>query len=170
MVNLRPLAGAILTSALLIGYTAATPAAASTTETVTVSVTEAAARPSNGKILYSRYSRGQGTLKVKNGNRTDAVITLVRGRSKALSVYVRARSTATVRVVRDGTYTIFYTSGYRFSTSTGRFTRNPSYQRFDDRLRFVTTSTSSTIWTLTLTPTRGGNARTRGVSPGDFPA
>ncbi|MEV4377131.1 hypothetical protein [Streptosporangium sp. NPDC049644] len=169
MVKLRPLAGAILASALLTGSIAATPAAASTAETVTISAA-AAARPGNGKILYSRYSRGQGTLKVKNGNRTDAVITLVRGRSKALSVYVRARSTATVRVVRDGTYTIFYTSGHRFSTSSGRFTRNPAYRRFDKRLRFVTTSTSSTIWTLTLTPTRGGNAPTRGVSPSDFPA
>ncbi|WP_157594454.1 hypothetical protein [Streptosporangium amethystogenes] len=170
MVKLRPLAGVILTSVLLTGSIAVTPAAASTAETVTVSITEAAARPSNGKILYSRYSRGQGTLKIKNGNRTDTVVTLVRGRSKALSVYVRARSTATVRVVKDGTYTIFYTSGYRFSTSRGRFTRDPSYRRFDKRLRFVTTSTSTTIWTLTLTPIRGGNARTRGVSPGDFPA
>jgi len=169
MVYLRHLVGAALASVLLAGSVAA-PAAASTRETVAVSSTEAAARPGNGKILYHRISGGQGRLKVKNGTSRDAVVTLVRGRSKAISVYIRARSTASVRDVRDGTYTIFFTSGHRFSTSRGRFTSAPSYQRFTSKLRFNTTSTSSTIWTLTLNPVVGGNARTTGVNPNDFPA
>ncbi|WP_440088742.1 hypothetical protein [Streptosporangium sp. LJ11] len=169
MIRLRHLAGATLASVLLAGSVAA-PAAASARETVAVSSTEAAARPGNGKILYDRISGGRGTLKVKNGTGRDAVVTLVRGRSKAISIYVRARSTASVRDVRDGTYTIFFTSGHRFSTSRGRFTGSPSYQRFTSKLRFTTTSSSSTIWTLTLNPVRGGNARTTGVNPNDFPA
>src|SRR5688500_2840693 len=152
MVSLRPLAGVVLASALLTGFTAA-PASAATSTTATVSWSEtagtaatAAARPRNGRILYDRISGGQGTLKVKNGTSRDAVVTLVRGKSKAISVYVRARSTAKVNDVRDGTYRIFFTSGYRFSVSKGRFARGASYQRFDDRLRFTTTSSSATIW------------------------
>ncbi|GGL06193.1 hypothetical protein [Planomonospora parontospora] len=176
MVSLRPLAGVVLASALLTGFTAAPASAAPSTATATVSWSEAAgtataaARPRNGRILYDRISGGQGTLKVKNGTSRDAVVTLVRGRSKAISVYVRARSTAKVNDVRDGTYRIFFTSGYRFSVSKGRFARGASYQKFNDRLRFTTTSTSATIWTLTLNPVRGGNARTSGVNPKDFPA
>ncbi|WP_329079963.1 MULTISPECIES: hypothetical protein [unclassified Streptosporangium] len=169
MIHLRPLAGVILASVLLTGSLAA-PASASTRETVAVSSTEAAARPGNGKILYDRISGGRGKLKVKNGTSRDAVVTLVRGRSKAISIYVRARSTASVTDVRDGTYTIFFTSGHNFNVSRGRFTRTPSYQRFDRRLRFTSTSTSWSIATLTLNPVRGGNARTTGVNPNDFPA
>ncbi|GII03162.1 hypothetical protein [Planobispora takensis] len=172
MISLRPLAGAItasaLASALLVGPAVA-PAAASTQETA-VSWADAAARPGNGRILYDRISGGRGVLKIKNGNRTDAVITLVRGRTKAISIYVRARSTAKINDVRDGTYRIYFTSGYRFSVSKGRFTKSAVYQRFDDKLRFTTTSTSATIWTLTLNRVVGGNARTSGVNPKDFPA
>ncbi|GAA2883595.1 hypothetical protein GCM10010517_46840 [Streptosporangium fragile] len=169
MISLRPLAGAILTSALLTGA-AAVPAAAATQDTVAVSSAETAARPGNGKILYARISGGQGTLKIKNGTAKDAVVTLVRGRAKAISIYVRARSKTAINDVRDGTYRIYFTTGHRFSVSKGRFTSNASYQRFDDRLRFTTTATTSTIWSLTLNPVKGGNARTSGVDPNDFPA
>ncbi|MFF5207943.1 hypothetical protein [Streptosporangium sp. NPDC000396] len=169
MILLRPLAGAILASVLLTGY-AAGPAAASAPDSVAAAPAEAAARPGNGTILYDGISGGQGTLKIKNGTRQDAVVTLVRGRSKAISLYVRAKSSASVNAVADGTYRIYFTTGYKFSTSKGRFTQNAVYQRFDDRLRFTTTSTNSTIWTLTLNPVIGGNARTSSVDPKDFPS
>ncbi|MFC4057749.1 hypothetical protein ACFOWE_05560 [Planomonospora corallina] len=176
MFSLRPFAGVALASALLTGFTAApasaaTPAAATVTKVEAAGTVEtAAARPRNGRILYARLLGGHGTLSVKNGGRTDAVVTLVRGKKKAVSVYVRARSTAKVTGVRDGTYKVYFTSGYRFSVSKGRFGRNAVYQRFDNQLRFTTTSTSSTIWKLTITPVKGGNARARGVNPNDFPA
>ncbi|GAA3683263.1 hypothetical protein GCM10022224_054750 [Nonomuraea antimicrobica] len=130
----------------------------------------AAARPSNGKILYDRISGGEGVLKIKNGTTKDGVVALVRGSSKAISIYVRAKSTASIKDVKDGTYRIYFTTGYRFNTSKGRFARSAAYQRFDDRLKFVTTSRSSTIWTLTLKAVKGGNARTRHINPKDFPA
>ncbi|WP_066374969.1 hypothetical protein [Herbidospora mongoliensis] len=168
MFSLRPLAGAILTSVLLTGYAAA-PAAASVQESA-VSQTSSAARPGNGKILYDRISGGEGILKIKNGTGKDGVVTLVRGKSKAFSLYVRARSTASFKRVDDGTYTVYFTTGYRFSTSKRKFTKSAVYQRFNDRLKFKTTSTQSTGWTLTLNPVKGGNARTSGVNPKDFPA
>ncbi|MFB4280496.1 MULTISPECIES: hypothetical protein [unclassified Nonomuraea] len=172
----RPLAGTSVVAAVALagGLLAASPAAAATGERAVTSVTftaeSAAARPGNGRILYDRISGGLGTLKIKNGTSKDGVVALVRGRTKAISIYVRAKSTASIKDVRDGTYRIYFTTGYRFSTSKGRFTRAAAYQRFNDRLKFVTTSRSTTIWTLTLNPVRGGNAKTSSVNPSDFPA
>ncbi|WP_156046146.1 hypothetical protein [Herbidospora cretacea] len=169
MHSLRPLAGAVLTAVLLTGYAAA-PATASVQESAAVSLTSAAARPGNGKVLYDRISGGEGVLKIKNGTAKDGVVTLVKGKKKAFSLYVRAKSTASFKQVDDGTYTVYFTTGYRFSSSKRKFTKSASYQRFNDRLKFTTTATQSTIWTLTLNPVKGGNARTSGVNPKDFPA
>jgi hypothetical protein len=162
------LAGGLLTSSPA-GAATATSERAVTSVTLTAE-TAAAARPRNGRILYDRISGGQGHLKIKNGTSQDGVVALVRGGKKAISIYVRAKSSATIRDVRDGTYRIFFTTGSRFSVSKGRFARNAAYQRFDDRLRFRTTSRSATIWTLTLNPVKGGKARTTSVNPKDFPA
>ncbi|MEV4392717.1 hypothetical protein [Nonomuraea sp. NPDC049607] len=162
------LTGTLLTTTPA-GATAAGLQTASAARTTSAVQAAAASRPANGRIIYDRLSGGRGTLKIKNGTSKDGVVTIVKGRTKAVSIYVRARSTARIRDVRDGTYRIYFTTGYRFSTSKGRFTRAASYQKFNDRLRFRTTSTQYTIWTLTLNPIRGGNARTSPVNPKDFP-
>ncbi|MFD1931351.1 MULTISPECIES: hypothetical protein [Nonomuraea] len=168
MNSLRALAGALLASTLLLG---AAPAQAASASAVSASEdSAAAARPGNGRVLYAGLSGGEGHLKVKNGTTRDAVVTLVKGKKKALSFYIRAKSTATLKDIQDGTYRVFYTSGYRFSTSKGRFTRYAVYRRFDDTLRYTTSSTSATIWTLTLKPAIGGNATTSGVDPKNFPS
>ncbi|MGW4799700.1 hypothetical protein ACWEPC_45520 [Nonomuraea sp. NPDC004297] len=169
--------GVVAAVALAGGLLSAPPAVASATTAaaVTTSVTltadaSALARPRNGTILYDRISGGQGRLKIKNGTARDGVVALVRGKTKAISIYVRAKSTATITDVRDGTYRIYFTTGTRFSSSKGRFTRNPVYQRFNEKLKFRTTATTLPGWSLTLHTVRGGNARTTGVSPKDFPA
>ncbi|GAA3545762.1 hypothetical protein GCM10022419_027510 [Nonomuraea rosea] len=162
------LAGGLLTSSPA-GATAVTGERAVAAVTLTADPA-AAARPRNGRILYHRLGGGAGSLKIKNGSSRDGVVTLVKGKTKAVSIYVRARSTASIRDVRDGTYRIYFTTGYRFSTSKHRFTRAAIYQRFNDKLRFSTTATRRTIWTLTLNPVKGGNARTSSVNPKDFPA
>ncbi|MFI7706385.1 hypothetical protein [Nonomuraea sp. NPDC049480] len=167
LVRTSAVAAVALTGSLLTASPAvATVSAASQTAEQAV----AFARPSNGKILYDRYSGGRGVLKIKNGTSKDGVVTLVKGKTKAISLYVRAKSTASVKDVRDGTYRIYFTTGYRFSTSKGRFTKSAVYQRFDDRLRYRTTATSYSIWTLTLHTVRGGKARTSAIDPKDFPA
>ncbi|MEU4232651.1 hypothetical protein AB0F17_50865 [Nonomuraea sp. NPDC026600] len=165
-------AGVVAAVALAGGLLGAAPAAAVAGERTVVSVvqTAAVARPSNGKILYHGLGGGLGTLKIKNGTSRDGVVTLVKGKTKAVSIYVRARSTASVKDVRDGTYRVYFTTGSRFSTSKGRFSRSAVYQRFNDRLKFTTTATSARVWTLTLNPVRGGNARTSSINPKDFPA
>ncbi len=132
------------------------------------SAASATSRPPNGTILYSGIRGGMGRLTIKNGPRHDGVVTLMRGRSKAISVYVRARSSATVRNIKPGTYTIYYTTGSLFSVSRGRFTRGATYWRFNNRLRFASPP-YYTFWTVTLYAVPGGNASTTQISPGSYP-
>ena len=98
------------------------------------------------------------------------MVVLVRGRSKAIGVYVRARATTTAGDIKDGTYTIYFTTGSRFSACTGRFTRGATYWRFNNRLGFITTPQSYTVWTVTLYAVSNGNAPTTQINPQDFPA
>jgi hypothetical protein len=97
------------------------------------------------------------------------VVVLVRGRTKAFGVYIRARSKTTVGNVRPGTYTIFFTDGSRFSVCQGRFTSGASYYRFNVRATFVAPPRYTTA-TLTIYAVSGGNAPTTQINPGDFPA
>ena len=139
----------------------------------TASTASATSRPPNGTILYSGISGGLGVLKIDNSRNVsqDAVVALVLGGSKAISVYVRAGSWATVGNIKDGTYTIYCTTGSppSFSVSEGRFTSGAAYWRFNDTLLFVAPPDYD-IWTLTLYPVSDGNAPTTPISPGDFPA
>ncbi|MFF4776896.1 hypothetical protein ACFY05_28935 [Microtetraspora fusca] len=130
-------------------------------------------RLGNGTILASGIRGGRGTLTVKNGSSGDSVVTLVLGKKKAVSVYVRKRSTAKVTNIKDGKYRVYYTSGSDYDRAVRGFTHNCAFQKFDDSLSFKTTYTATQIrwsnWTLTLNKVIGGNAPTSDVSPDDFP-
>ena len=156
-------AAVVLASALAVpGLSAAATAAAATTC--------ATSRPHSGTILYSGISGGQGQLTIKNRPDQDGVVVLVQGRHRAIGVYVRAHARTTVGNIKDGTYTIYFTSGSGFSACQGRFTRAASYWRFDNHLRFVTTAQTFTVYTVTLYTVSGGNAPTTQINPSDFPA
>jgi hypothetical protein len=148
---------------------ASAPPSAVTLVSAAASTASATSRPANGTILYSKIRGGLGSLTIKNGPSQDGVVTLVQVRSKAISVYVRAHLSTTVRNIRDGTYTIYYTAGSLFSVAKGRFTRGATYWRFDNRLRFASPP-HYTVATLTLYALRGGNAPTTQIPPGDYPA
>jgi len=129
----------------------------------------ATSRPHSGTILYAGISGGQGRLTIENGLSQDGVVALVLGRSRAISVYVRDKAKTTVDNVKDGTYTIYFTTGSGFSVCQGRFTRDAAYFRFDNRVHFVAPP-YYTIATLTLQAVNGGNAPTTQINPSDFPA
>jgi hypothetical protein len=114
---------------------------------------------------------GQGQLKIENGGSSDAVINLVLGSAKTptVSVYVRAKGKHTVSSIKDGTYRIYMTGGKDWDGRAKAFSRNCNFQRFEDTFKFTTTSSQYTIWTITLTPVAGGNARTSEVDPNSFP-
>jgi hypothetical protein len=129
----------------------------------------ATSRPRSGRILYAGIKGGMGRLTIKNHLSHDSVIVLVRGRSKAIGVYVRAHTNATVRNIKSGTYTIYFTTGSRFRACTGRFTRGASYNRVKQHLPFAFPP-HFTVATLILFASSGGNAPTTPISPPSFPA
>ncbi|MFE3451911.1 hypothetical protein ACFXJ8_23620 [Nonomuraea sp. NPDC059194] len=129
-------------------------------------------RPANGRFLRSERLNGRSSLLIDNGGSRDAVVTVLRGKGKAFSVFVRRKSTFKVTGVRDGTYEIFFTHGADWD---GRaFTRSCSFERFEKPVRFRTTYTATQIkwhdWRVTLHSVTGGNAPTTDVDPGSFPS
>ncbi|GIH23792.1 hypothetical protein Aph01nite_21020 [Acrocarpospora phusangensis] len=130
-------------------------------------------RQSNGKVLRSAVRGGRSKLIVKNGGAQDAVLTMMLGKRKAVSVYVRKKSRATVANIKDGNYRVFFATGVDYDSKKRRFNRTCGYERFDDPVRFKTTFSGSTIrwsdWTLTLNKVTGGNAPSSRVDPEDFP-
>jgi hypothetical protein len=129
----------------------------------------ATSRPHTGKILYAGIKGGPGRLMIKSRLSHDSAIVLVRGRSKAIGVYVRAHATTTVRNIKSGKYTIYFTTGSRFRTCTGRFTRGASYWRVKPRAIFAAPP-HFTVATLIIFAVEGGNAPTAPISPKGFPA
>ncbi|MBE1561144.1 hypothetical protein [Nonomuraea africana] len=128
-------------------------------------------RLANGTFLRSGQRTGRGSLQIDNGASRDAVVTVLRGKAKAFSVYVRRKSSFKVRGVRDGTYEVYFTHGADWD---GRaFTRSCSFERFEKSVRYRTTYTSTQIrwhdWRVTLHMVSGGNAPTATVDPESFP-
>lgn len=130
-------------------------------------------RLANGAFIRNGGRGGRGYLRIRNGLSQDAVVTLVQGKSKVLSVYVRKRKTYQINSVRDGTYRIYYTTGEDWDRSARTFTRDCAFRRFEKSVRFRTYRTGYVIrwhnWSLSLHAVIGGNARTRSVKPKDFP-
>jgi len=133
-------------------------------------VNDTARRLGNGAYV-KRTRGGSGQMKISNGESIDKVVSLVPAGSKAAAttVYVRGKSSHTVSGVKDGTYRIYVTLGVDWDSSQRRFTRKCGFAQFADPLKFATTSRTYTIWTITLKPTAGGNARTTDVEPDAFP-
>ena len=167
-------AGALAVPALPAAASAAAPAAphhltAATSPAGSAALAACAtSRPHTGTILYAGIKGGMGRLTIKSRLSHDSVIVLVRGRSKAIGVYVRAHATTMVRNIKSGTYTIYFTTGSRFRACTGRFTRGASYWRVKPRAVFVSPPYFTTA-TLTLFAVNG-NAPTAPISPRGFPA
>ncbi|MFC9230863.1 hypothetical protein ACFTZI_18200 [Streptomyces decoyicus] len=131
-------------------------------------------RLGNGAFVRDGSRGGLGRLTVRNGTGTDAVVTLTRGSQTAFSIYVRKGSDATVRSVNSGSYTVYFTTGEDWNSAKSSFTRQCSFEKFDDKANFRTVrvagGTQYTVLTFTLNKIIGGNASTSTVPPGDFPS
>jgi len=129
-------------------------------------------RLKNGTFIKRSSSGGLGHLKIVNGA-DDTTISLVPTKGKKpkplFTVYVRGGGSFTAKGIRDGTYRVYTASGEDWNKSAKGFTRDCAFSKFDDSFKFTTTSSSSSIWTITLTPVIGGNASTSDVDPNAFP-
>jgi hypothetical protein len=161
--RLAVVAGAVATALAIPGL----PAVASAT-TAAAATACATSRPHSGTLLYHGISGGLGQLTIKNHLSQDSVVVLVRGQSRAISVYVRAHANVTVHNIKDGTYTFYFTVGSSYSICQERFTSGASYWRVTKRLPFVAPP-EYTVATLTLYAVSGGGAPTTQVNPSGFP-
>ncbi|MER8001350.1 hypothetical protein [Streptomyces sp. NPDC095613] len=131
-------------------------------------------RLGNGTMVKDSRRSGLGRLTIDNGTSSDAVVSLTRGKKPAFTVYVRKGTSATVRRVEDGSYTVYFTSGEDWNTAKKSFTRECSFQKFDDEAGFrtvsVTGGTQYTVLTFSLAKTVGGNATTTEVPADEFPS
>ncbi len=131
-------------------------------------------RLDNGQFVRAGSRAGRGELTIDNGSNHDAVVSLAVNKNPAFSVYVRNGSQYTVKGIRDGTYEIFFTTGVDWDSQNRTFTRDRTFQRFDDTLKFATTRTATEIrwstWSITLHSVIGGTANASEVNPNDFPA
>ncbi|MFI6318627.1 hypothetical protein ACIBG8_13955 [Nonomuraea sp. NPDC050556] len=131
-------------------------------------------RLSTGAFLKRENLNGRSSLQISNGGDRDAVVTLMRGGTKAFSVYVRKNGKYKVRGVRDGSYRIYFTHGVDWDGKLRSFSRRCSFERFQKSVKFKTTYTSTQIlwhdWRITLHAITGGNAPTDTVDPGSFPS
>ena len=128
---------------------------------------------STGTYLRDTDRSGNGQLTIENGGDGDAVITLTRSGAHSFAVYIRKNASYTVKGVRDGTYTVYFTTGSDWDSGHKGFTSGCAYQKFDDTLKFTTvygsTQIEYTTYTLSLYAVAGGTASTSDVPPGQFP-
>jgi len=126
-----------------------------------------------GTYLRDTDRSGNGQLTIENGGDGDAVITLTRSGTRSFAVYLRKNGSYTVKGVRDGTYTVYFTTGSDWDSGRKGFTSGCAYQKFDETLKFTTKYTSTqveyTTYTLSLYAIPGGTASTSNVPPGQFP-
>jgi hypothetical protein len=115
-------------------------------------------RGENGAVLQRNGPRGRGTLEIKNGGGSDAVIAAAVSDPAAptASIYVRAQSTAKLTGLA-GTYQVYFKSGTDWDGQALKFTRDCAFQKFDDSFD------ANSNWTITVTPVAGGNATSSDV-------
>ncbi len=130
-------------------------------------------RLATGELVVRGDLSGSGQLTIDNGLDADGVVVLTRGKSVLASMYVKRHDIGTVGGIPDGTYRTYFTLGSDWDGELGRFTRDCSFARFDDPLRFESASAGGGIrfqsYTLTLHPVAGGAASVSDVAPDSFP-
>lgn len=151
-------------------------ATATRTPTLTPSPLPTATAPprrlGNGTFIKQTMPRnGDGELEINNGQDLDAIVVLTTlNDAPIFAVYVQARHQFKIEGISDGTYKLFFMLGEDWDSAAGRFTRKARYQVFEDVFRYTTTSTTATIWRITLHAVAGGTGRTDSVNPQNFPS
>lgn len=105
-------------------------------------------RPSSMEIHRGANVTGRGVLTIENKGERDQVVILSQGGATLLAGYVRGNENLTIERIPDGEFEAFTTSGTDWDGA--QFHNDRRSRRFDERLGFTTTTTTYSIWTLTL--------------------
>jgi len=122
----------------------------------------------NDTHITPPQGQGRGTLKVLNGNPSDAAVKLVdRTSGQTLRfVYVRANQQVTMRGIPPCTCILKYSTGSNWNQNDRRFTQNTAFYQFQPLLYFR--EQRPMIYTATLYRRPDGNARTSAISERNF--
>lgn len=115
-------------------------------------------RAANGDVVVRNGGRGPGTLDINNGTAGDIAVSVVSGdpSNPQVMVYVQGSSNASVSGI-SGDYEVYFKSGTDWDSGRNGFTRDCSYEKFDDLF------TGDSDWSIDLQATPAGNASTSDV-------
>lgn len=115
-------------------------------------------RAGNGEVVLRNGGQGPGRLDVNNGSAGDIAVSVVSGdpSNPQVVVYVHGSATASVTGI-SGDYEVYFKSGKDWDSGRNGFTRDCSYEKFDDLF------TGDSNWSIDLQASLAGNASTSDV-------
>lgn len=115
-------------------------------------------RAGNGEVVLRNGVQGPGTLEINNGSAGDIAVSVALGdpSNPQVVVYVQASSKASVSGI-SGDYNVYFKSGKDWDAGRNGFTRDCSYEKFDDLF------TGDSDWSIDLQASLAGNASTSDV-------
>ena len=132
-------------------------------------------RLATGTFITQAVPRdGLGELTIDNGQELDALAILADpAGAPHIAVYIRSYEAFTITGIRDGSYRLFFSLGEDWDEAGARFTRRPTFSKFEEPLPYQTIPTAGgtqyTVWQVTLHPVVGGAAETEQISEDEFP-
>ena len=129
-------------------------------------------RPPTGTYLVKDMPRGKAKLEVENGLDSDAVVimSLPEKPDKPLvAVYIQAGDDYNIKQIDAGTYIIYFSLGHDWDEGSGKFITDATYERFEEEIKFVSSSTHYSVVTVTLHPVAGGTAAIENLDEDEFP-
>jgi len=116
---------------------------------------------------------GVGALTVKNQGDLDAVLVLTLSDpdpedSDDYWMYIRSGEQVTLKLIPDGQYDVFVSSGMNWIPYEKRFRDSVTYEKLTEPMGFTSTAATSSSWEIVL-KTAEGNTGSIPVSENDFP-
>jgi ABC-type arginine transport system ATPase subunit len=121
-------------------------------------------RLGTGTLILDAATGGLGELGITGSAVSDAVIELVASGHPLVKVYVQANTAPHIHGIPDGSYDVYVETGADWDSAAKSFTRGCQYQKFDPPLYFRTTTSTSTIYTISVNKDIAGNTSVTPVS------
>ena len=128
-------------------------------------------RPANGTVLVNDLGGGSNRLSITNNRTEDVLMVLSKpgDDEPLLAVYVRAGSSHTVRSIKSGTYSYYYSHGEGWCTACKAFTSSVTYGRFEGDSTLTSSGSSYTESKVTFGLIEGEGSPTESMPEQEFP-
>lgn len=124
------------------------------------------------EIVGPSGPEGHGELTIENGTSFDATVKLADGYQVRRWVYVKAKSTVTLKAIGPCSCRVLFASGVDWDSARLRFTQNQSFTRFKDAFEFRESSVGNKYkasgFRITLHPVFQGQAPIHRIDEKEF--